>query len=278
MKLVMFILSGLLTLTAYAGEPITIRLAVINSENDLRHEYSQKLQKLIIASSLAEIDVDWVSFPNDQQHIGLLDNRAIDVFATASEEKVEKKYHAIRYPIFKGLMGYRLMLVRNENLHILKNITDIQALKKFTIGQGSQWQDTKILSENGFVVITSRHYNRLFEMLGKKRFDLFPRSILEIWSEEQTFSTLGISVEPNIVLHYPLTMFYFIRKNEPKLRQALESGFKIALENGSFDVLFNEYHASFIKRAKIENRTLIKIPNSLSPSIPSNEAPLYITP
>jgi hypothetical protein len=277
MKLVILILSALLTLSTYAEEPLTIRLAAINTENDLRHEYSQQLQKLIIASSPREIEVDWVSFPSDQQHIGLLDNRAIDVFATAYDEKVAQKYHTIRYPIFKGLMGYRLMLVRNEDRDILANVNDIQALKKFTLGQGSQWQDTKIFSENGFVVITSRHYNRLFEMLSKKRFELFPRSILEIWGEEQTFSTLGISVEPNMVLHYPLTMFYFIRKNEPKLRQALESGFKIAVDNGSFDALFKKYHASYIKRAKLEQRTLIEIPNSLSPTIPSDEAALYIT-
>ncbi|WP_339718925.1 hypothetical protein [uncultured Paraglaciecola sp.] len=277
MKLVIFILSVLLVLSANAGEPITIRLAVINSKNDLRHEYSQQLQKLIIASSPADIEVDWVPFPSDQQHRVLLDNHAIDVFAMPSDEKLEQQYHAIRYPIFKGLMGYRLMLVKNENRQILEKITDIQALKQFTIGQGSQWQDTKIFSENGFVVITSRHYNRLFEMLGKNRFELFPRSILEIWREEQTFSTLGISVEPNIILHYPLAMFYFIRKNEPELRQALENGFKVAIENGSFDALFNKYHEGFIKRAKLEQRTLIEIPNSFAPNIPSDETALYIT-
>jgi hypothetical protein len=106
---------------------------------------------------------------------------------------------------------------------------------------------------------------------------LFPRSILEVWSEHQIFSPLGISIEPHVVLHYPLSMYFFVRNNAPEIGQALESGFNVAINNGRFDALFNKHHASFIKGAKLDKRTLIKIPNSFSPTVPSHEASLYLT-
>lgn len=276
MKFCVFVLSYLFLLSLNAAEPISVRLASINTEGDYRHQYSNQLLQLILSSSTTDIEVDWVPLENELQHITLLNNRVIDVFATATDKENEKDYHAIRYPLFKGLMGHRLILVRNDNREILTNIKNINGLKKFSIGQGSSWQESKIFSANGFVVNTSRNYNRLFEMLAKKRFDLFPRSILEVWNEKQAFPQYDISIEPHVLLHYPMAMFYFIRKDEPELSQALESGFKVAIDNGSFDALFNKHHASFIKRAKLEQRTLIEIPNPFFPPIPSNEESLYI--
>lgn len=276
MKLTILIICSLFAMSVVAATPVTVKLPSINSADDLRHQYSQQLQKLILSSSGSDVKIEWVTFPNEQQHLSLLDNRAVDVFASATDKEVEKKYHAIRYPIFRGLMGYRLVLVRKDNRDILANVKGIDDLRKFTVGQGSQWQETKIFSESGFVVNTSRHYDRLFEMLSKKRFDLFPRSVLEIWNEEQIFSKRDIVIEPHVVLHYPMSLFYFVRKDHDELIQILENGFKVAINNGSFDALFEKHHADFIERAKLDKRTLIEIPNPFSPAISSQETPLYI--
>lgn len=277
MKLIIFIISALLTLPVFADQPMTVRLGSINSENDFRYQYSEQLLELVLKSSHTEINIEWIAFPNEQHHLSLLDNGAIDVLASATDKELERKYHAIRYPLFKGLMGYRLILVRSKDRDILANAKEISDLIKFTVGQGSQWQETKIFSDSGFVVNTSRHYDRLFEMLDKKRFDIFPRSVLEVWNEEQIFSQLDIVIDPHVVLHYPMALFYFVRKNDATLSQVLEKGFKVAIENGSFNALFKKHHNGFIKRANLDNRTLIEIPNPFSPPVPSNESNLYIT-
>ncbi|MEP1446220.1 MAG: transporter substrate-binding domain-containing protein [Paraglaciecola sp.] len=276
MKLVILIIYSLFTLSVAAATSVTVKLPSINSKDDFRHQYSQQLQKLILSSSGSDVKIEWVTFPNEQQHLSLLDNHAVDIFASATDKKLEKRYHAIRYPIFKGLMGYRLILVRKNDRDILANVKDINDLKKFTVGQGSQWQETKIYSESGFVVNTSRHYNHLFEMLSKQRFDLFPRSVLEVWNEAKTFSNRNIVIEPHVALHYPMSIFYFVRKDHDQLIQLLENGFKVAVDNGSFDALFEKHHTDLIKRAKLDKRTLIEIPNPFSAAISSQETPLYI--
>ena len=198
---------------------------------------------------------------------------------TMTNKEREAKLLPIRIPIYKGLIGWRIPLVRAADRDRFKHVKTKTDLARFSAGQGHDWPDTEILRFNGIQVETSSHYAGLFGMLGLGRFDFFPRSIAEIWDEVATTQTPGLVVESHIVLHYPAAFYFFVSKKNPQLARDLERGLNLAVADGSFDALFNEYHSDMIARANIKDRTIIRMENpTLPPETPLHRKELWLNP
>ena len=203
----------------------------------------------------------------------------ITLLWTMTDKEREAKLLPIRIPIYKGLIGWRIPLVRAANRDLLKQVKTKSDLVQFTAGQGHDWPDTAILQANGLTVMTSSHYAGLFGMLGLGRFDYFPRSVAEIWDEIATTNTPGIVVDSHIVLHYPAAFYYFVSKKNPQLAKDLDRGLNLAIADGSFDALFNEYQGDIIARANIKGRTIIRMSNpNLPPETPLHRKELWLNP
>lgn len=262
MKNILLIVSLLLLpYTAYSSQRDTFKYALIKSEQDLRHKYSDELFKLLILSSGIPVILKAVGIENQEQHITLLDNFAIDVFTSAATPELEQQYRAVKYPIYKEMQGYRLLLVRNQDVNRLAGVTSIEHLKHFIVGQGTNWIETKMYRSAGFEVNTSRDYNRLFTMLARGRFDIFPRSSLEIWDEYESYKHLGLAIDQHILLHYPLALYFYLRKSDEDKAAILDKGFETAINNGSFDALFAKHFGLFEQKMNKANRRVIEIPN-----------------
>lgn len=104
------------------------------------------------------------------------------MWAMTSRER-EQVLLPIRIPLDKGLIGWRVALVREEDRHWLQTIRQLADLKPMRFGQRSDWPDTAILRSNGLQVVTSQNYANLFRMLNAGRFDLFPREVVVAWDE-----------------------------------------------------------------------------------------------
>ncbi|MEJ1935818.1 hypothetical protein WDZ92_36960, partial [Nostoc sp. NIES-2111] len=85
----------------------------------------------------------------------------------------------IRFPIDRGLLGWRLLLVTNANLKRWRRVASLDDVRQYVAGQGHDWPDVQILKANGLPVVTTHNYDALFRMLKVGRFDYLPRSILE---------------------------------------------------------------------------------------------------
>ncbi len=105
----------------------------------------------------------------------LADNKFVHVAAFAPSEDREAELIPIRIPVTKGLLGFRVCLVKADNLGKFQDIASLSdwKRKKITIGQGTHWPDTAILESNGLAVIKSSQYQPLFEMLYQKKVRLF---------------------------------------------------------------------------------------------------------
>lgn len=171
----------------------------------------------------------------------------------------------IRIPIYKGLIGWRLPLVRAEEPDLLSDVHSVQELRHFTAGQGHDWPDTEILRGNGLNVVGVPRYDSLFQMLAMKRFDYFPRSISEIWAEAQQHRADGIVIDRNLVIRYPTAFYFFVNKHDTALAKTIRSGLEHAIADGSFDRLFCQHHTRVIKQARLERRTVIELNNPILP-------------
>jgi hypothetical protein len=196
-----------------------------------------------------------------QRSTRLLQNSShIDVIWTMTSKDREERLQAVYIPLLKGLLGYRLFLIRKDEQHLFNHIQTAEQLKKLSIGQGISWPDTKILELNSFSVVKALG-NNLHDMLENKRFDLFPRSILEITNEN--ISRPNLTIESNLLLKYPAPLYFFVNKDNQKLAKRLTVGLNRIIENGKFDEIFYSSKGPIkrMREQRLDERTVIEINN-----------------
>lgn len=189
---------------------------------------------------------------------------SIDWFGT--NQQIENQATALPYPIFRGLLGYRIFIINKDTRHLISKITNIDELRKLTFVQGKGWADTNVLKNAKLRVKELIDYDNIFTLIDANRADLFPRAIFEPYAElQQRKEFENLIVEEHLLLHYKLPMFFFISptKGNERLKELLISGFEKSYKNGSFVAFFN--NDPFIKNAlskvNMSKRNIISIPN-----------------
>jgi hypothetical protein len=184
-------------------------------------------------------------------------------YSAPSRKDWEETITPIYFPIFKGLLGYRRLLINREDAPQFKNITNIEQLKQLKSGLGRQWSTTKILQKNHFNIVTSTSYEGLFGMLGLHRFDYYIRGINEIYYEFEARRSKypNMVIEESIVLNIPLPVFFFVSPEHPRLHKRIKEGLWMMQRDGSFDELFNQYHGDSIIRTNIATKKALYIEN-----------------
>lgn len=199
------------------------------------------------------------------------------VMWTMTNKEREKDLHAVRVPLYKGLMGYRLLIIRNTDEQKFAKVKTKEDLKALVAGQGTHWPDSTILRWNKFQLIEAMTKENLYKMLAAKRFDFFPRGAIEIITENDLIREHNLLVEPHLVLYYKTDLYYFVNKKNTELANRLEKGWEIILQNGEFDKLF--YSTERVKFAmeliKQPGRIIIELENPLLPGDTPLQAPGY---
>jgi hypothetical protein len=196
----------------------------------------------------------------------LQDNREINIVWGMTNVQREKDLLPIRIPIFKGLIGWRLLLIRQDMAERFTYIQQFNHLVKLSPLQGRDWADTKILQSNGFDVITERNQTSLMKMLVRAQGDFFPRSIIEVWEELATSKVADqIQIQPSLGIRYPAAIYFFVNKKSVPLANLIKTGLEKAIKNGTYEALFVEKYKAYIEKAQIENRTFYPLENAFLP-------------
>lgn len=232
-----------------------------------RSRYFVDLITLALQKSGEPYKINFVSIAphTERRSIAFLKSGTYSIHWLNTRKKYEEELLPIRIPLFKGLIGLRLLLINESDIDIFENITNVAELKKLITLQGSDWQDTIILRENNFTLKTSTTFSNLFRMLSHKRGDFFPRGIAEIWEELETHPNLNLVVDNSLALYYPAAYYYFVAKGNIRLKNAIELGLNIAISDGSFDELFMQYSGKFIQPAHLKNRRVFFLNNPNMP-------------
>lgn len=187
----------------------------------------------------------------------------------------EAQFIPVRIPLFKGLFGWRIFLIqKGQQARFTKN-TSLEQLQGMVAGSGHDWPDTPIYRSNGLALEVSTQWRSLFLMLSAGRYDYFPRSVIEIWREVALFDQLDLEVEQNLALHYPAAYYFFVNKQNPQLADAVRAGLLASIKDGSFDAVFYRYFGDVIKRARLPERSIIKLENALN-QFPSSSELWYL--
>ena len=189
----------------------------------------------------------------------------VQIAVFAPNKKREESAIPVRIPVTGTLLSYRICLIRKGQQNRFKSITDLESLiaSKLKIGSHQNWPDTKIMQENGLTTWTSHKYELLFAQLAAGRFDCFSRGANEVVQEHYSQRDKGLEIEQNLVIYYPLPLYYFVNKGNPELAVRLSKGMTILKENGEYDALFKEMFAKTLKMLHMHDRVTIELSNPL---------------
>jgi hypothetical protein len=283
MKRIVAALLMLITLPLHADT--VIRHLRGEVPDDTRNAYFLAMLQLALEKTAEQGDFQLQpaaeAMPQSRALQRLSDNDGIDVVWSMTSIDREKQNRPIRIPLLKGLMGYRLLIIRAEDQSWFRRVQTIDQLRELRAGQGHDWPDTEILRANGLAVEGAVDYDGLFRMLQLGRFDYLPRAINEPWEELALRPGRGLAVEEGLMLYYPTAEYFFVHRDNNALADRIELGLRRAIADGSFDKLFREHpvNANAFGKANILKRRIIRLDNPLlPPETPFDQAELWWAP
>lgn len=265
---------------AIAAEPVRLIYGQSIQSDDPTQQYPLELLTAAFAKVGVQVDLQRATSGMVQQRSlkAIAAAQQVDVFWSMTSIEREQQLLPVRIPIDKGLYGWRLLLIAQNRPLPLPKLSDLPSLQDLTLLQGHDWPDTTILQKNGMKVLTSSQYQSLFAMLARHRGDAFPRSVLEVWQEQSKQPQL-FQVEPDVVLHYPTALYFFLHKNNQQLAAQLEAGLNALIHSGEFELLFQRYFAEALAQSCLGQSQIITLHNPLLPvTTPLSRAELWFKP
>ena len=258
------------------------------SAGDTRFEYYWQL----LARALTITEPDFGPYVLRSATSAMTERRAFEELMTASKITVlvhgnvadyEKQLLPVYFPLDKGLLGYRVFLIRSETQSALESVNGLGDLRQHSIGQGLNWGDVTILRNAGLSVVEGTSYEGLFAMLAAGRFELFSRGVVEVGEElaRQKPNHPELTIEHRLLLYYPLTRYFYVSRSPEgeALARRISAGLERMLSDGSFGRMFQTFKAPFENEIGFHNRLLIKIDNPLqTPETPLNRSELWFDP
>jgi hypothetical protein len=279
------------SLSAWAAEleqPLVVKVRSFrgtSSNYDETKEYKYQVLRLILEKTEKTDGPFKIQAPQQElpqaRDFEMVKQGYVDVIMTSTSTEREQELHPIRIPFDKGLYGYHIAIINESDQPKFSAIRTLEDFQKLWAGLNEVWPETKILRNNGFNVVATSGYRELFAMLKERRFDYFPRVAHEPWRELRDMNIPGLAVETDLLLYYPTPGYIFTNKNNQKLADRLERGFRIALKDGSFDRLFYGHPdiKEALERANLKDRRIFELKNPLLPKeTPLNDKSLWHTP
>lgn len=203
----------------------------------------------------------------------------VDVFWSMTSKELEETVLPVRIPLFKGLLGNRLLIIRKTDEARFANVKTLVDFKQLKAGQNRYWPDASILEANGLHVVTSYQYTNLYPMLEGGRFDYLALGAQEIGDELASHPDPALKIDSHILLQYRSPAYFFVSPKRPELAAAILAGLENMISDGSFDEMFNrELKIDKLYRdAQFEQRVIIRLDTpDLSPLTPIERQELWL--
>lgn len=224
------------------------------------------------ALKAAGVDATFSSFPigpesrlNAEMKAGNLHLAFIPPSTDRLRLMEEGAIKGIRIPLERGLLGYRICLVSEKNSDILKDVSTVEDLRRFSIGQGVGWGDAAVYRKAGIQVLEAPFSSMLdpLKMLASGQFDLFPLGVneYELFLAEYAKRHSGLATDKHILIRYPWFRFIWVSTTAPDsdiLFAALDKGFESIVSNGPFETVYEQYKGT-LDAKRFTNRTIIDL-------------------
>ena len=234
-----------------------------------RRDYEIAITQLVLEQSIDRYG-PFSLIINDEQYTALRSNQELKKgkyhFTVSGDwinlEQQSQDYIRVPIPLWEGLQGYRQLMVEESRLPQLQTISSIDDLKLFTVGLGENWTEVLIFQDNDLPVVTALNITSLFKMLSRNRYDYLPLGINEMSGSLRQASKNhdNLAVVPDILLHYPLNIYFQVGKANPQLAERLEYGLRKVMNTELWEATVRDY-LSPIRAVKDNSSKIIKLVN-----------------
>lgn len=233
-----------------------------------RNPFVEQLITLIFAKQniTAELSYAPDNITQGRALKSLSDDDIINLTWSVTTAEREALLLPIRIPLYQGFMGWRVFIIDKNNQQAFSHITSISDLSGKVAVQRFDWPDYQILLENNLPVEGNLPFTQMFKAIESGLVDYFPRSILEVTRELASVESEVLAIEQSLLLKYPSWCYFFVGKNNPELAKQIAKGFKLALADGSYQLLFQQHFGQAIAALHIEKRKVLHLQNSLQPT------------
>ncbi len=178
-----------------------------------------------------------------------------------AEPSPRKKLIQIPIPIMRGLLGYRVALIRADNPNIMTGVNSVEDLSKLRLGQGQDWADIAIYKHNGLVVQEALNMHTLLRMLSGGRFDYLPLGVTETAHnfDLDINGQASFVLDEQLLIYYPFPVYFYVSEAAPELATRLSAGLRALIADGTFFQLFDAHFKAHLAELKLDKRRLIKL-------------------
>jgi len=258
-----------------AVKPCVVRIRHVAPE-DNTNAYPMALLQMALAKTAAQYGPCQVQMVDGNistlRNIRMVQQGELDASWHVATVEREKELRPILIPIFQGLHGYRVMIIRKGEEARYAKVQTLDDLRQLKAGQMHGWQSTELLLANKLPTEIASSFDSLFNMLVNRRFDYLPRALHEPVVELRQRSTLPLTIEPALMLHYFAPDYFFVRIDAVALAERLRLGLERGIADGTRDSLRERIVgvAQLFRQLNVKKRRVIEMEN---PTLPST-APL----
>ncbi|MBT8448115.1 MAG: transporter substrate-binding domain-containing protein [Gammaproteobacteria bacterium] len=196
--------------------------------------------------------------------------KGIDVCVTiaGNPKFADGTYIPIYEPLMNGLLGHRLIIIRQSDTADFANIKSALQLKEKTIGIPATWADAALFRANGYPVHEEGSLEDLFQRLAKGDFDYVALGVNEIQAIFEQFAKplTSLIIEPTLRLYYPFALVFYVSPKRPELASRLEKGIRMMMSGGEYQDIFKQHTATIIASCMLNQRQEIRLDNQALPS------------
>lgn len=261
-------------------EPGAVTIKFWNgNKTQSRQDYEREvLQAALDATQGAYVlDESRADYPRAEEEAAVFREKGFHIFGTvagnqklAQEEKV-----LIPAPLMKGLLGYRILIIRTADAKKFARIKSASALKQLRMGIPATWADAGLFRHNGYPVVEKGSFDELFTRLERGEFDYVTFGANEVASvfAERAAHSGKLMIEPSLLVYYPFPLVFYVSPVQPELARRVSDGLEQISKNGVLDKIFNRYYGDTLAQLGLPKRTRISLENPILPLEMADFAP-----
>jgi ABC-type amino acid transport substrate-binding protein len=246
------------------------------NKSSARQDYELALlQMLLNLSSLQKINIvnDTTDYPKAEDESNVFDHTDILVTVAGNKKFHKKSFIKVDKPLCKGLLGQRVLIIRQQDQAQFNNITP-RDLKEKVAGIPATWVDADLFRSNDYNVLEQGSLCDMFQMLKQGKCDYISLGANEVQGVFDELGTVGeLAIETSLLLYYPFPLIFYIHPAKKELAKNIESALQQAQQTDFLDQLFNQHYGDVMSALNIKKRHLLILKN---PNVPENlQLPIF---
>lgn len=279
-------MSSAFALDAQPHAPKTATIKFWNgNKTTARQVYEQEVLEAALDATKPKygdwkLEADTTSYPTAEEEGSVFRAKGFDIFGTVmgNVKLANEKKIIIPQPIMKGLLGYRILIIRDADREKFAGIHSAKQLQALRMGIPETWADAELFRKNGYTVIEKGGFDDLFTRLKNNEFDYVTFGANEIDSvfAERASKVGGLAIDNSLLVYYPFPVVYYVNADDKALAERVAQGLKTIGKNGTLDKIFERHYGDQLAKLKLHERTLFRLTNYVLPKDMQNLKPVLI--